>query len=128
PRDNSSETASRTFSPGEQRHMIRVGSAAPHFDGVAVVDGHLVRLSWEQLHEDRTLVLLFVPADGPARLPEYPIAVGNAVARLDRPHVRLAVVWRNDPDETLAWADRPRSAGGPGALAFPLIADPDGRI
>jgi peroxiredoxin (alkyl hydroperoxide reductase subunit C) len=108
--------------------MVRVGLAAPHFDGTAVVDGHLVQLRWQQVHEDKTLVLLFDPIDGAAHSPEYLIAVSNAVARLSRPHANLAVVWRNDAHETLAWANRPPSKGGPGALAFPLIADPDGCI
>jgi peroxiredoxin 2/4 len=108
--------------------MVRVGSAAPHFDGTAVVDGRLVQLRWQQVHEDKTLVLLFDPLDGKAHSPEYLIAVCNAVARLSRPHTKVAVVWRNDPLETLAWANRPPSEGGPGALAFPLIADPAGHI
>jgi peroxiredoxin (alkyl hydroperoxide reductase subunit C) len=108
--------------------MVRVGSAAPHFDATAVVEGHLVPLRWRQLHEDRTLVLLFDPIGGRAHSPEYLIAVSNAVARRCRPHAKLAVVWRNGSEGTLAWANRPRAEGGPGALAFPLIADPAGRI
>jgi peroxiredoxin (alkyl hydroperoxide reductase subunit C) len=108
--------------------MVRVGLAAPRFDCMAVVDGHLVELHWQQLHEDKTLVLLFDPIDGTAHSPEYLIAVSNAVARRSRPHTKVAVVWRNDPHEALAWANRPPSEGGPGALAFPLIADPAGHI
>jgi peroxiredoxin (alkyl hydroperoxide reductase subunit C) len=108
--------------------MVRVGSAAPHFDGAAVVDGRLVRLNWHQVHEDRTLILLFDPIGGTSGPPEYPVAVSNALARLGGRHARVAVVWRNNPDALLAWANSPRAAGGPGALAFPLVADPDSRI
>jgi alkyl hydroperoxide reductase subunit AhpC len=108
--------------------MVGVRTAAPHFDGPAVVDGRLVQLRWQQVHEDKTLVLLFDPIDGTAHSPEYLIAVCNAVARLSRPHTKVAVVWRNDAHATLAWANCPRSEGGPGALAFPLIADPAGHI
>ena len=43
--------------------MVRVGLAAPQFDGNAVVDGHLVQLSWQQMHEDKTLVLLLLGGD-----------------------------------------------------------------
>lgn len=108
--------------------MVRVGLAAPQFDGCAVVDGRLVQLRWQQVHEDKTLVLLFDPIDGTSHSPDYLIAVSNAVARQSRPHAKMAVIWRNDVHETLAWANRVPSEGGPGALAFPLIADPDGRI
>jgi peroxiredoxin (alkyl hydroperoxide reductase subunit C) len=108
--------------------MVGVGLAAPHFDGSAVADGHLVELSWQQVHEGKTLVLLFDPIDGKTHSPEYLVAVSNAVTRLGEPHAKVAVVWRNDPHETLAWVERPRAEGGSGALAFPLIADPDGRI
>jgi peroxiredoxin (alkyl hydroperoxide reductase subunit C) len=108
--------------------MIRVGSAAPHFDGTAVIEGRLVPLRWQQLHEDRALLLLFDPIDGSAHSPEYLVAVSNAVARRCWPHTKVAVVWRNAPSATLAWANRPPREGGPGALAFPLIADPAGRI
>ena len=108
--------------------MVGVGLAAPHCDGLAVVHRRLVPLRWQQVHQDKTLVLLFDPIDSTAHSPEYLIAVSNAVARRSRPHSRVAVVWRNDAQATLAWANRPPSAGGPGALAFPLIADPAGHI
>jgi alkyl hydroperoxide reductase subunit AhpC len=108
--------------------MVGVGLAAPQFEGSAVVDGRLVQLSWQQVHEDKTLVLLFDPIEGAAHSPEYLTAVSNAVTRLGKPHAKVAVVWRNDPHGTLAWANRPRAEGGPGALAFPLIPDPHCRI
>jgi alkyl hydroperoxide reductase subunit AhpC len=41
---------------------------------------------------------------------------------------KLAVVWRNDALETLAWAKRSRAEGGPGTLTFPLIVDPNGQM
>ena len=44
--------------------MVVVGQAAPQFDGSGVVDGHLVQLSWQQVHEDKTLILLFDPFEG----------------------------------------------------------------
>ncbi len=108
--------------------MVRVELAAPSFEGIAVVDRHLVHLSWQQIHEDKSLILSFDPIPGPAHSPDYLIAVHNAVARRSWPHTRVAVVWRNDASATLDWANRRPAAGGPGALAFPLIADPDGRI
>jgi alkyl hydroperoxide reductase subunit AhpC len=108
--------------------MVRVGVAAPRFDCCAVVGGRLARLDWGGLHDNKTVVLLFDPAGGTAHLAGYLIAVGNAVARAAGPIARVAVVCRSDPDEALAWANRPRADGGPGALAFPLLVDPAGRV
>lgn len=98
--------------------MLGVGFAAPHFDCTAVVGGHLVRLRWEQVHNHRPLVLLFG-------------SLGGTAARLTDaclPGANVAVVCSNAPDAVLAWANGPDSGSGPGALPFPLIADPDGRI
>jgi peroxiredoxin (alkyl hydroperoxide reductase subunit C) len=108
--------------------MVRVGVAAPRFDCSAVVEGRLARLDWGRLHDNKTLVLLFVPDCGTAPLAEYLIAVGNAVARRVIPIARVAMVIRKDPDDALGWVNLPRAAGGPGALAFPLIVDPVGRV
>jgi hypothetical protein len=104
--------------------MLGVGFAAPHFDCTAVVGGHLVRLRWEQVYDDRPLVLLFGSLGGPAGSSDPLVALVTAEGL---PPANVAVVCRNDPDDVLAWASGP-SESGPGALVFPLIADPDGRI
>ena len=69
--------------------MVGVGATAPQFDGSAVVDGHLVQLSWQQVHENKTLVLLFDPIEGASHLPEYLVAVSNAVTRLGEPRAKV---------------------------------------
>ena len=102
--------------------MLAVGFAAPHFDCTAVVGGHLVRLRWDQVHDNRPLVLLFGSLGGTSD----PLVALVIAAGL--PRANVAVVCHNDPDEVLAWANGPPSESGPGTLAFPLIVDPDGRI
>jgi alkyl hydroperoxide reductase subunit AhpC len=99
--------------------MLSVGSAAPHFDCTAVVGGHLVRLHWEQVHDNRPLVLLF-GALGTAGVADPLVAL---VAATDLPSANVVVLCRNAPDDVLAWVTDP-----PSAPTFPLIADPDGRI
>src|ERR1700722_9568394 len=106
--------------------MVRVGLAAPPFDGAAVIAGRSVRLSWRQI-QNGALLLLFDPI-GAARAHEYAIAVCNAVTRRAGPHARVAVVWPDDLDDILARANLPRAEGGPGPLEFPLSAVPDGRL
>src|SRR5262245_11965776 len=100
--------------------MLGVGFAAPHFDCTAVVGGHLVRLRWEQVHDNRPLVLLFGSL-GNTSGSDDPLVALVAAARLSRSNV--AVVCRNDLYDVLAWANGPPSESAP---AFPLIADPDG--
>ena len=105
--------------------MLGVGCAALHFDCTAVVGGHLVRLRWEQVHDNRPLVLLFGSLGGTAGSSDPLVALVTAAGL---PRANVAVVCRNDLYDVLAWANGPPSESGPGALAFPLIADPDGRI
>ena len=105
--------------------MLGVGFAAPHFDCTAVVGGHLVRLRWEQVHDNRPLVLLFGSLGGTVRSSDPLVALVTAAGL---PRANVAVVCRNDLYGVLAWANGPSSESGPGAPAFPLIADPDGRI
>jgi alkyl hydroperoxide reductase subunit AhpC len=105
--------------------MLEVGFTAPHFDCTAVVGGQFVRLRWEQVHASRPLVLLFGSLGGTAGSSDPLVAL---VAAAGRPRANLAVVCRDDLYDVLAWANAPPSVGGAGGPAFPLIADPDGRI
>jgi alkyl hydroperoxide reductase subunit AhpC len=105
--------------------MLGVGFAAPHFDCTAVVGGHLVRLRWEQVHDNRSLILLFGSLGGTPGSSDPLVALVTAAGL---PRANVAVVCRNDLCDVLAWASGPPSESGPGTLAFPLIADPDGRI
>jgi hypothetical protein len=105
--------------------MLRVGCAAPHFDCTAVVGGRLVRLRWEQVHDNRPLVLLFGSLGGTAGSDDPLVALVTAAGL---PCANVAVVCRNAPDDVLARANAPPSESSPGAPVFPLIADPAGRI
>lgn len=107
--------------------MLSVGLTAPRFDCSAVVAGHLVRLAWQQVHENKTLILLFDAIDDTLHAAEDWVRVSNSVARLSHQRARVAVVCRNDLNEILGWMNRPHP-GGPQDLSFPLIVDADGRI
>jgi alkyl hydroperoxide reductase subunit AhpC len=105
--------------------MLGVGCAAPHFDSTAVVGGHLVRLSWEQVHDNRPLVLLFGSLSATDESSDPLLAL---VTTAGLPYANVAVVCRNALDALLAWSNGHPSARGPDGLAFSLIADPDGSI
>ena len=105
--------------------MPGVGFAAPHFDCTAVVSGQFVRLQWEQLHNSRALVLLFGSLGGTAGQYDPLVAL---VTTAGLPRANVVVICRNDLHDVLAWANGPPPGSGPGATAFPLIADPNGLI
>ena len=67
--------------------MVTVGFAAPKFDCRAVVHGTIRRLRWRQVHEDKTLLLLFdaSTAGGPANL----IVLNQAAGRLHALQAKL---------------------------------------
>ena len=105
--------------------MLGVGFSAPHFDCTAVVGGHVVRLSWEQVHDNRPLILLFGSLGGPSGS-SAPLVVLVTASGLQ--HANVAVVCRNDLNDVLVWANDTSSESGQGVPAFPLIADPEGSI
>jgi peroxiredoxin (alkyl hydroperoxide reductase subunit C) len=107
--------------------MVLVGSAAPPFDCQAVVHGTLRPLRWPELHAHQTLLLLFDPPAPAGRRADW-TTLNEAAERLHGLPANLAVVCRAGPSEVLAWANGLRGNGGPGALAFPLLADGDGHV
>jgi alkyl hydroperoxide reductase subunit AhpC len=104
--------------------MLVVGFAAPHFDCTAVVGGHIVRLSWEQVHNNRPLVLLFGSL-GTEGSSDHMVALVTAAGL---PRANVAVVFRNTLDAILAWSNGHTSESGACAQAIPLIVDQDGSI
>jgi hypothetical protein len=103
--------------------MVRVGSAAPRFDCGTVIDGRPVSLAWPELHDGKTLALLFDLCDGPGPPRGYLAELSDARGRLELLDARAAVVCRRDP-----FAPANRLLARRPALAFPLILDADGRI
>jgi len=105
--------------------MIQVGLAAPGFECLAVVDGHLEQLNWRQVHENKTLVLLFDSLASSTQAPEDLLTLSHAAGQL---HAKLALVCSDQTIAVVSWANRVRRAGGPGTRAFPLLVDADEHV
>jgi peroxiredoxin (alkyl hydroperoxide reductase subunit C) len=103
--------------------MVRVGSAAPSFDCDAIIRGNLVHLCWLQIHEQKTLILLFNAIESLTHWPDYLFALNDFVEELEFLHAKIAVVCRAQPQAMLSWASRQACRGRQGSLVFPLIAD-----
>jgi len=108
--------------------MPLVTSPAPTFDCKAVVNGEIVDLTWNQLHEGKWLTLFFYPLDFTFVCPTEIIAFSDASERFDKLGAKLAGVSVDSHFTHLAWVNTPRAQGGLGGLRFPLIADLDKNI
>ncbi len=108
--------------------MPLVTSPAPTFDCKAVVDGQIVELSWDKLHDGKWLVLFFYPLDFTFVCPTEIIAYSDAADRFEKIGAKAAAISVDSAFSHLAWVNMPRSKGGLGQVTFPLIADLDKSI
>jgi alkyl hydroperoxide reductase subunit AhpC len=108
--------------------MVMVGVAAPKFDCRAIDRGVLRRLRWQQVHENKTLLLLFQShlstAEGVAEL----LALNQTSRRMRPLWAKVAVVCRAPLSELRPWLQEPDAYEQPEPLAFPLIVDADGSL
>tara|TARA_R110000850_G_scaffold55417_19_gene131116 strand:- start:1410 stop:1901 length:492 start_codon:yes stop_codon:yes gene_type:complete len=108
--------------------MLTPGNPAPSFDCSAVVDHDVVELTWNQLHQRRTLVLHFDSIENYAALPDDLVALSHSLGDFVRIRANVAVVCRDHFSEILEWANRSADEGGPGEIRFPLVVDSDNQI
>ncbi len=103
--------------------MPLVTTPAPTFDSKAVVNGEIVDLSWDKLHDGKWLTLFFYPLDFTFVCPTEICAFSDASDRFEKIGAKLAAVSVDSHFTHLAWVNTPRSGGGLGKLNIPLIAD-----
>lgn len=108
--------------------MPKVASLAPSISGDAVVDGQIVRLSWEQIHQGQWLVVLFYPLDFTFVCPTEIVAFSDAAERFESLGTGVVAVSVDSAYTHLAWTNTTRKKGGLGKVVIPLIADLDKRI
>lgn len=110
---------------------IQVGCPAPAFGGQAVVGREFKQLTYsngvltigDQKITGKYVVLFFYPLDFTFVCPTEIIAFSDRIAEFER--VNTAVVGASiDSHYThLAWKNTPRTKGGLGEIAYPLLAD-----
>jgi len=108
--------------------MLRPGQAAPTFDCSAIVDREVVKLSWNQLHEGRTIVFRFDSVEDGTAWRDDLAVLNKSAEDFDRHLAKVAVVCRDDVFEILQWANRTADEEGSSEMAFVMIADSDARI
>ena len=104
--------------------MVMVGFAAPKFDCRAVIDRELRALCWPQVHQNKTLLLLFDANLHAVKEPAELLPLNRAVSHIRKLWANVAVVCRAPVSELLAWPNRRRDK----AMPFPLLVDADDRF
>jgi len=108
--------------------MPLVTSPAPKFDAKAVVGEEIVDMTWDQLHENKWMVLFFYPLDFTFVCPTEIIAFSDAAPKYAEIGAKVVAVSVDSPYTHLAWVNTPRNKGGLGKVNFPVVADLNKKI
>jgi len=99
-----------------------VQRAAPHFEAEAVIDGDFKTVKLSD-YAGKYLVLLFYPLDFTFVCPTELIAFGDRVSEFHAIGADVLAVSVDSKYAHLAWTNLPRSQGGLGKVAIPLVSD-----
>lgn len=108
--------------------MPLVTSPAPQFSATAVANGEIVNLTWDQIHENKWLVLFFYPLDFTFVCPTEIIAFSEAASKFEEIGAKIVGISVDSQYTHLAWTQTERAKGGLGKINFPLIADLNKKI
>lgn len=105
--------------------MSLVGKKAPHFSGIAVINGEEIAENFNlaQYRDKKNIVLFFYPKDFSFVCPTEIHAFQEKLAEFEKRDT-VVVGCSTDTEEThLAWLNTPKDNGGIAGVKFPLIAD-----
>ncbi len=106
--------------------MPLVGNPAPDFTAKAVVGldfvDYTLSSNWTGKKPKHTL-LFFYPLDFTFVCPTEIIAFSDRIAEFEKRNVQVVGVSVDSEYSHLAWKETPRSEGGLGDIAYPLVAD-----
>lgn len=104
--------------------MVLVGKQAPDFTAKAVVGQDVVEVTLSDLQKDGKYTLLFFyPYDFTFVCPTELIAFSDRVAEFQERNCEVLSVSIDSVFTHLAWKNTPRSEGGVGNIAYPMVAD-----
>jgi alkyl hydroperoxide reductase subunit AhpC len=101
---------------------VQVGQPAPDFTATAVVDGQFEQVSLAQ-YRGKNVVLFFWPLDFTFVCPTEIVAFSDAVPQFKERNTQVLGASIDSQFTHLAWSRQPRTEGGLGQVAFPMIAD-----
>lgn len=101
---------------------ICIGEAAPDFKAMAVVDKQFKEISLSAFR-GKYVVLFFWPLDFTFVCPTEIVAFSDKAGAFKERNAVLLGVSVDSHFTHLAWQNTPRSAGGLGDIAYPMVAD-----
>ena len=108
---------------------VLVTREAPDFAAQAVMpDGSFQEVKLSDYRDQKYVVLFFYPLDFTFVCPTEIIAFSDAIEEFDKRNVQVLGCSIDSHFTHLAWRKVPRSEGGIGDIAYPLIADLDKQI
>ena len=100
---------------------------APYWSGIAVENEKFVRKNSEE-YKGKYLVIIFYPYDFAYVCPTELISFSENLPQFREAGAEVVGISTDSHYTHLAWIKTPRSQGGVGRLAFPLVADISKRI
>jgi alkyl hydroperoxide reductase subunit AhpC len=97
--------------------MVTVGSQAPMFDGRSVVEGNVVDLTWSQIHQNKTLVLLFDSVLTSSGVLDEVASLDDCLREFSHLNANVFLVCRDPLFEIVT-----------SSIAIPVIVDSDNRL
>lgn len=102
--------------------MSLVSKPAPTFEADAVLNKQFVKVNLED-YKGKWVVLFFYPLDFTFVCPTEITALSDAVEEFKKRNCEIIGVSTDSKFSHLAWINQPRSEGGLGDIAYPLVAD-----
>ena len=101
---------------------VRIGEPAPDFKAMAVVDKQFKEISLSSFR-GQYVVLFFWPLDFTFVCPTEIVAFSDKAGAFKERDTTIIGVSVDSHFTHLAWQNTPRSAGGLGDIAYPMVAD-----
>lgn len=105
-----------------RQFSAKVQQPAPHFSGVAVVDGDFKEIKLND-YQGKYLVLFFYPLDFTFVCPTEILAFSSKIKDFKSLNSEVVGVSVDSHFSHLAWLNTERKHGGLGGLQFPLLSD-----
>ncbi len=102
--------------------MSLVAKQAPTFEADAVLNKQFVKVNLED-YKGKWVVLFFYPLDFTFVCPTEITALSDAVEEFKKRNCEIIGVSTDSKFSHLAWINQPRTEGGLGDIAYPLVAD-----
>lgn len=108
--------------------MIALDSLVPDFHCTAVVNGAQRELDWRRWHAQKIVVFFFDSLQSDANWREQVVVLRNRAADLEKLHVQIALVCRDELYDIRVWLEQLADEVGIEDVPLTFLADADNEI